>query len=312
MKKLITVCTVLALCLGMAACGKKEKKEDKKDNDPTTTESIFDIGGDVTNKAPEGVNEYYVNGFSSIGDKSYINIIIGDDYENYYQLEVSDPEFADVLYSFNSNYILKTDASSGKLGEYELIDSTTGENLGQLGKDEIREKYDPTAKYETVEFSLDKEVKLSELEEGKMYKAESVDEMPEFINDTDKDYLVWVMDDFQYHEEGFAYPAKSIEGLGREEPYMSSFGDYTYVRIETLTPDKLDPENYDLPEAAYVNGLKAGDNVEFGTASIMVNAGTEDVNAEIGLSDGKSLEMTFKAGDIYAMNWINLDHITIK
>ena len=311
MKKKILVVAALALCFSMAACGK-----DKTETTTATTTEALDADDTESDessgyaKAPAGVQEYNIVGKEQFLGSYSIDLIIGEDYEHYYKLDVEDSELGDAIGEFRDHFSIKTDASSGKLGEYELIDSK-GNSLGQLSAKEIRELFDPTLKYEVVDWSYSGEVKLSELEENKLYKAPLGEEAPSFVNDTDKDYIVWVMDEFDYSEKPYAYVKKEIEGIGAEDKHIGSFGDNIYVRLEELTVDKLTPEDDELT-AAFVNGVNSGEEVEIGVASILANAGDSDVDVEVTTFDDKTVSLTVKAGEIYNLNWMTVSRITVK
>ena len=44
---------------------------------------------------------------------------------------------------------------------------------------------------------------------------------------------------------------------------------------------------------------------------MMVNAGDTDVDIKIFRSEGDPIELKVGAGEIYAVNWMNIDHIEI-
>ena len=329
MKKVISLTAALLVCFGMTACGDKQDTGSSQETSAvsaaettaaeesaasaetpaeSSAEQDEDLFGIVT-VAPAGVNEYRIIGGGYIGDVFTLDLILDDDYTLVYSLEM-DKEFGDVLLKFSSNYMLKTDASSGILGEYELISNDTGESLGQMTAEEITAAFDPTVGKEIVDWDYKGEVKLSEFEEGKLYKADAKEDMPKFVNDTDTDYIVHIMSGEDYYESSYTYPVKEIEGIGREEPYVLSVGDSFYVSIEKLTADMLDPDDLDMP-ALFINGLEKGESIEIGLNDMMVNAGDTDVDIKIFRSEGDPIELKVGAGEIYAVNWMNIDHIEI-
>lgn len=334
MKKTIAMAAALVMCLGMTACGDKEKSsnskaenssaaeassadeitsgsEDTADNAEITTENEGEaVVFGQTVEAPAGVKEYQIVGSGLIGEKYSVDLILDDDYGTFYSLEM-DKEFGDVLFKFSSNYLLKTDASSGKLGDYELISTLTGESYGALSGEEIAEKFDPTIGKDIVEWSYDGEVKLSEFEEGKLYKAESKEEMPVFVNDTDTDLVVHVMNDWDYMTSTYTYPIKEIEGIGREEQYIFSAGENFYVSVEKLTTDMLSPDDLEIP-TVFVNGVEKGEKIDVGISGLLTNAGDNDVDIKLVLSAGDPIEMTVPSGEIYSIDWMKIDHIEIK
>ncbi|MCR5120943.1 MAG: hypothetical protein K6B74_00825 [Ruminococcus sp.] len=245
MKKIIAFTSALVLCMGFSGCGNSgndsgspaETTAAETTTTTTTTaettttttttttaatttaaETTAETNSDTADilaelessgaKAPEGVREYRIAGFGHIFGKYSLDLVEGDSYDSYYKLNVEDFALGKALGEFSSRYNIKTDASSGTLGEYELIDPE-GNSLGQLTEKELREKYDPAAGYEIVSFSYDGAVKLSELEEGKVYEAPSKNDSISFVNDTDTDYTVWVSDTFEYIENSYSYPANS-------------------------------------------------------------------------------------------------------
>ena len=74
----------------------------------------------------------------------------------------------------------------------------------------------------------------------------------------------------------------------------------------------LDPMNMGQPQTVFVNGLKPGDDAAVGIATILANAGSEDVDIEITPSEGDPIEMTVTAGEIYGIDWMSLAGIVIK
>ena len=320
MKRYFASAAALLICFGMASCGRRAEDISKKERSSSAAdtssqaaettsaedENIFRQSAD----APAGSLIYRIIGTETVGDTYKLDLILNDDYTYIYPLE-TDKEQGDVFYKFSSHYYLKTDASEGKLGDYEFIDINTNESLGALTADEIVERFDPTVQYEVIDWSYEDEAQLSEFEEGKLYKAESKEEMPTFINDTGDDCIVYIMDDTDYFESAYPFPVKEIDGLDREYPYIFSTSEHFYVRVEKLTADMFDPDDPEMP-AIFVNGLETGEFADVPITDIMVNAGETDVNIEIALSEGSPIEMTVGAGEIYAVDWMKIDHIEIK
>lgn len=332
MKKYIAMTAALLMCLSMVSCGDSEEESSSAkekttaatkaaETEETSETEVGDESSDDEEndddmfgyaKAPEGVQEYRIVGYGFMGSTYSLDLIIGEDYDNYYNIEVEDHELAEMIGKFCSDCTLRTDASSGKLGDYELIDSD-GNNLGMLTAEEIRAAYDPTLKYDIVDWSYDGEVKLSEFEEGKLYEAPMGDENPVFVNDTDTDYVIYVFDDHDYSETILTFPVNEIEGISRPEYDLFLFGDNIYVRVEPLTADMLSPDDSDGLGGAFVNGVAAGDEVEVGFANVLANAGDTDVDVEISTFDSDDpVEATIEAGKLYAIDWMNIISIVVK
>lgn len=117
---------------------------------------------------------------------------------------------------------------------------------------------------------------------------------------------------FRVREQAFIRPVKEIESVDRAEEYITFFGENTYVHIEPLTVDMLDPMNMGQIQTVFVNGLKSGDNADLGIGTILANAGDEDVDIDITLLTGEHIEMTVKTGEIYATDWMSVSSIVIK
>lgn len=334
MKKHIVIVMAWILCLSVTACGGTATESNSTpepeatppvsaDEETTAPEEEVvpsddaqgddDFVLDVNSPAPEGVQEYEISGYGTIGDSFQLDLMLGNDYGHMYTIEVQDHELGKTLGAFSSGrFNIKLDASGGTLGDYELIDMD-GNSLGMLSAEEIKDMYDSAGNYEVVEWNYDGQpIDISQFEEGKIYQSPvETGTTLEFVNNTDTDYRVFVSDDYEYKEMSYAYTVKEIEGIGINKPDIYVFGENVRIRVEKLTADMLDPEDLDI-QTAFVNGLGSGEEVFVGTSTVLANAGDEDVTIEVKGSDDATTELTVHPNEIYGIDWMNIMSITVK
>lgn len=313
MKRILAAAAAFLIILSTAACGDSDSSS-KASSASSSQQSSSQAADEkeTTGKSTAlsaNAKEYRIGSFGKIDGKYTIDLVNGDNYDDVYSIEIDDEGLANAIGKFSKYFTIKLDVSSGKLDAYELIDKN-GISLGQLNEDEIRDKFDPTRQYEIVDWSYTDSSALSELEEGKLYKAPITAESPKFYNDTDKDLVVYVFDDFSYEEHAYAYPLRGIDGLGRADQSIFVMGDNAYIRVEKLTPDMLKPDGSE-PQAVFVNGLESGQYAELMSACVLVNAGDSDVNVNIVTYDGGSYTETIGAGTMYAIDYQTIDHIEV-
>lgn len=316
MKRILAAAAAFAVILSTAACGDSDSssKASRAGNAGSAQQSSSEAADEKETPAEsvtlsENAKEYSIGSFGKANGKYTIELVNGDNYDDVHSIEIDDEGLANAIGKFSKYFTIKLDVSSGKLDAYELIDKN-GVSLGQLDEEQIRDKFDPTRQYEIVDWSYTDSSALSELEEGKLYKAPITAVSPKFYNDTDKDLIVYVFDDLSYEEHAYAYPLRGIDGLGRADQSISVMGDNAYIRVERLTPDMLEPGSHE-PQAVFVNGLESGQYAELMTACVLVNAGDSDVNVNIVTYDGASYTETIGAGTMYAIDYQKIDHIEV-
>ena len=315
MRKLLAISAALILCLSLSACGGDNDSSDTsaaKGKSESAAESAAEDSKNDSSSVLLGENakEYHITGYGTVDGVYSLDLAQGDNYSEFVTINVDDKELGSALGRFSENYTIKTDASGGKLGAYDLIDKD-GISLGQLDAEEIRQHFDKLLKYDSVEWSYDGEVRLSELDEGIVYKAPvSESGAPIFINDTDKDLVVWLSNDVDNNEYAYPYPLRGIDGLNRPDFNIYATGSNIFVRIERIDADKLKTIS-DSVETVFADTLSSGQSKSVGNAAVIANAGETDIKISIVTYDGGVFIETIAAKTIYAIDPMQAEHIEI-
>ena len=315
MRKLLAISAALILCLSLSACGGDNDSSDTSAAKVKSESAAESMAKDSKNDSSsvllgENAKEYHITGYGTVDGVYSLDLAQGDNYSEFVTINVDDEELGKALGAFSENYTIKTDASGGKLGAYDLIDKD-GISLGQLSAEEIRQRFDKLLKYDTMEWSYDGEVRLSELDEGIVYTASIAESgAPVFINDTDEDMVVWISNDADNNEYAFPYPLRGIDGLNRPSFNIFTIGSKIYVRIERIDADKLKAIS-DSVETVFVDSLSSGQSRSVGNAAVIANAGETDINISIVTYDGGVFTETIAAKTIYAIDPMQAEHIEI-